>query len=370
MSNSTSTPTLDALIAVLFSVGSRWRLTMIKRIDTRETQQQTLIGLLSDSIQERRNLGNMIMAHANEHHFHVRGRMRWLARLLKEGESLPDALERTPGLLTYAQTSAIRYGAELGILPKVLKHLAGETRNSGPTVRQRFGGIIKYLSTVFFIALFFGTSQMLFIVPTIIEIFAEFGLDVPDPLRLFSNIGVFISKTWWYFALALGLLWYLSFSRTGARYLYRVWLPRISRSANKLRSAEVMTLLSLAIDSGRPLAGAISTLARHHYDSRIRRKLLYIRNEVEQGSDGWTVMRDSMLITDREKDAISSAIDPKSVSWTLQHLANLRRQQVMSRLSTIFEFIRPTVTLCLGLFVLVFIMSVWSPLISLILNLL
>ena len=73
------------------------------------------------------------------------------------------------------------------------------------------------------------------------------------------------------------------------------------------RSAEVLQRLGAVTAGGRPLPSALSTLARYHFDPAIRHKLLFARNEVEQGADLWQSLATVRLVNPAEATVMEVA---------------------------------------------------------------
>jgi type II secretory pathway component PulF len=81
-------------------------------------------------------------------------------------------------------------------------------------------------------------------------------------------------------------------------------------------------MLSVTTASGRPLAGALSTLAKYHSNPWIRHRLLLARNEIEQGADPWQGLREAELITPDQEAALSRVHGNASQAWVLRQVAH------------------------------------------------
>ncbi len=113
-----------------------------------------------------------------------------------------------------------------------------------------------------------------------------------------------------------------------------------------------MRSLALAVESGRPLPGALSTLARHHFDTGVRAKLLLARNEVEQGAEPWQSLAEVRLLTTAESSALATASSPSNRVWLLNRLAQWKEDRVAQRRSILISLIHPFAVLLFGLLVL------------------
>ena len=90
----------------------------------RATRQYGLLWLLTVSAERLMPLAPAIEAFAQERGGLLSRRARRLAEMLKAGVSLPDALDRCPGLLPRYAVPTIRIGCETGTLAPALRQAA------------------------------------------------------------------------------------------------------------------------------------------------------------------------------------------------------------------------------------------------------
>jgi general secretion pathway protein F len=90
----------------------------------------------------------------------------------------------------------------------------------------------------------------------------------------------------------------------------------------------------------------------YHFDRNFRQKLLYARNEVEQGVDVWQSLSDAKLLSVPESYAVASAPSNRVRAWILRRLASVKQSAVRRRIATLFAFLEPIVVLCFGALVL------------------
>lgn len=343
----------------------RWRIAPWWKADTWASQQRTLLRTLALAARERLPYGPLVAALANDHQWSYRWCLGRLAQRLQAGTPLADAVEQTRGVLSQEQTLAVRFGAESGTLPTVLTSLVEEssdTRETNSRLRQMGFYLAGLLGFTTLILMFL----IIKIMPEFNKILEEFYLDPPPVYQYLIGISNWVSSYWFLLLGAALFVAWMVFTEAGWRHVHRVWLPRVSRSAAKLRGAEVMHLLAIAQQGGRPLAGALSTLARYYYDTRVRGGLLFVRNEIEQGADTWLAMREAGLLTSIEAEALRASPDPAAQSWTLERLAGLRRRHATDRFRLGVALLHPLVMLLLAACMLVIAAGMLGPLIHMI----
>ena len=138
----------------------------------------------------------------------------------------------------------------------------------------------------------------------------------------------------------LALAWFIS-AGPPKWYFRRLLSAHILRPVAQLRSADLLEFLALATRAGRPLASAISTLARYHYDTPIRQKLLFVRNEVEQGANLWQSLKTVRLITPAEARVMTLDSPIGTPDWTMKQLARAKRIRIAGRIETLFDWLEP-----------------------------
>lgn len=344
----------------------RWRIAPWWRVDSWSAQQRTLLRVLSAAVNQRLSPAPLVVRLAEDHRRAYRWTLGRLAQRLADGLPLADALEQTPGALSPEATLAVRFGAQSGILSAALNSMVGETGMLPAGIMDRLYRTVCYFFCVMAIAALIVCFVVTKIVPELNKIQHDFDIHRPWPLGVLVGVSNAV-VAYWYILVLLGLaLAWLLYSQAGWRYVHHVWLPRLSRGVAKLRGADVLSLLAIAQRAGRPLQGSLSTLARYHFDHRVRQQLLFVRNEVEQGADVWQSMAEVRMLSADEARSLVKSVDTPSRTWTLERLAELRRDQVAQRVETVVDLIHPALTLILAGGVLLFALATLVPVIRLI----
>lgn len=308
----------------------------------------------------------LVASLAAEHRWRFRRRLRLLARRLEAGATLADALEQTPGVVSDQQQLAIRFGEQSGTLPAILNELLAQedTTSKHADMRLRQIGFYSAITlTIFVLVLSF---IMIKIIPSYNAILQDFSMRVPLSLNWLIRVSNFVSQFWFVFALLVALgVWLIRSQRSRRFFRRRLW-SRLLPPVAQLRSADLMNLLSVSLRAGRPLAGAISTLARYHYDTLIRHKLLFVRNEIEQGANVWESMATARLLTPQESHALDCSTSSETRAWSMNQLARLRRGHVSGRLELFTMILQVVVILVLAAAVLLVALACLSPLVEMV----
>ncbi|MCH7753250.1 MAG: type II secretion system F family protein, partial [Planctomycetes bacterium] len=246
------------------------------------------------------------------------------------------------------QFLAIRFGDQSGTLSATLANLLKAEHQAAMQVSIRLRQTMFYITITVTILILMLSFMMIKIVPSFQAIFDDFELELPSLTILLISISNFAVNYWYLIALVLLAVVWVFRAETSRRFFRRVLSSRVVPTVVALRSADLLDMLSVTLRSGRPLAGALSTLARHHFDSFIRHKLLFVRNEVEQGADVWHSMATARLITPAEAQALESSTSVDSRAWTLVRLARLKRNRVAGQIDIGVNLLQPLITLMLA----------------------
>jgi type IV pilus assembly protein PilC len=308
-------------------------------------------------------LAPLVEAWAADENGRQQQRLYRLAELLQAETPLPDALEQVRDVLADEEILAVRFGAQSGTLAASLRDLLAQP---GPSaiLLPRWRKALVYVFVVILVAIFIVSFLQMRIVPELNKIIQEFDLPTPPTLQRVVDFANFCATYWYVIALVVIVSCWLVFASWPGRRLRRALLAHIFRPIRALREADVMRQLGIAAEAGRPIAGAISTLARYHFDPVLRNQLLYVRNEIEQGADVWQSMGATGLLAPAEVRVLDASERVGNRPWALKQIAMLKQRQTARRLSRWSELALPLFVVLIGGFVLFQALGVFGPLIS------
>jgi type II secretory pathway component PulF len=203
------------------------------------------------------------------------------------------------------------------------------------------------------------------IFPAFRAIFREFAMSLPPVTESFLRITGVFSDYAWLFLLALIVLALLFLFARPGRFV-RQAMVRLFGTRRSQWSGDLLRMIAIASNAGRPIGGALSTLARYHFDPTIRRRLLYVRNEIEQGALLWPSMSAAELITPADERALDLSERLGNRSWVLSQLAYAKTRRATHRRDLMSQLLLPFAVLLLGAFVLYQALAIFVPLITLV----
>jgi type II secretory pathway component PulF len=329
-------------------------------------QRQALLRLIAVAIEEQLPLAPLIENWSHDERGAQRRRVRKLARLLSEGRALVESLELTPGVLSNEALLAIRFDAQSGTRAAAIRELLAreqdELANGLTDSAARLKRTAGYLCVVLPMCLAVAAFTQIKIVPVFAEIYGSFEFPLPGALARSASLGEGVSAKAWLAAGALAaLFWWLFATRWGRPARQSLFGPLL-RPWRDARLAGVLRSIAIAAGSGRPIPSALSTLARYHYDGVIRRDLLYVRNEVEQGADVWRSMASVKMLTPDEADLFARAQKSGHLAWTMRKLIAAKTARTSRRLEWAAELAMPLAVFALAAVVVFQAFTVFAPL--------
>ena len=333
---------------------------------TSSDQRQALLRLIAVAVEENLSLIPLLESWAADEHGRQRNRIRRVIYLLNQGRTLPDAMEAVPGILREEDILAIRFDAQSGTRTAAIRSNLSEQQVVDRTSVVRTRRPLIYACVVLPISLLVIAFLHTKILPMLQKIFAEFGHEPSEAMRLSTSLtSGFIQGGWLLLLLAFIMLIILFSTRTG-RSIRRATFGRLIRPLRKWYVGDVLQKIGLASDAGRPVAGALSTLARYHFDPQVRQELLFVRNEIEQGADIWNSMATTGMLTADDVRALRSSEPIGNLPWVLNQLAKVKKRHTARRLDRWSELVLPVVVLLLAAIVLVQVVAYFEPLTQLI----
>jgi len=350
----------------LANIRIEWRLPSWWPLHSTVAQRRSLLRLIAVAIEENIPLAPLMAQWAEDERGVQQSRLRQLAKLLEAGHSLPDAVEEIPGVLRDEDVLAIRFDAQSGTRTAAIRQMLPEPPIAGLNPASRTRRVLGYLFVGLPVALVLVSFLQLRIMPVFQRIFQEFGIRQPPAMNWSIALANLFVQYWWIGAVALLAVVWTTFSTRAGRFVRYSIVNRLVRPLRELHAAEVLQNLGVALQAGRPLPGALSTLARYHFDPDVRHKLLFVRNELEQGEDLWQSLANVELLGPEEVYLLEAAERVGNRPWALAQIVGVKKRRTRRRFEWLSELLLPALVIVLGVFVLVQALSIFQPLLTLI----
>ncbi|MGN6545781.1 MAG: type II secretion system F family protein, partial [Aureliella sp.] len=336
--------------------------------DTRPAMYHSLLHILAVAHAQRLELAPLVHNLAAEHRGGYRRNQRRFASRLASGVPLVAALEQTPGVLSDPMVLAIRFGSQSGALAATYDQLLRSRTPESIQLQSATRNELIYWSMLVVVIGVAMAFLMTVIAPTYLKIAQVTGLRLPTSFLTLKSLSNHVAAYPLLWTLVVLVVAWLIWSAAARNAFRRAVAQPLLGSIAQLRMAELYQLLAIAVEAGRPLPGSLSTLAKYHFDNQLRQKLLFARNEVEQGAELWSSLAAADILSEAESKALATSPSAGARAWLLRRLAAWKQSISYRREAAILVLIRPIVVLLLAAVVLWIASAFFGTLTSFILS--
>lgn len=298
-----------------------------------------------------------------------------LTALLEEidrGGTLSGGMEKFPKVFSTLFVAMIKAGEESGSLPKALKDI-GESLDKTYTLNRKIKGAMMYPAVILSLVFVAGILMFIFVVPTITQMFKEFGTELPASTQLIVWFSDTISThpiliVGGILAIVGFFVWFFRLPFMGPVVDYSILhLPVIGTMAKEVNTARTARTLSSLLASGVPVTRAFQithdVLQNVYYKRLIKTAIV----DVEKGQpistsfksrpDLYPVMVGEMVEVGEETGRLSDM---------LADIAGFYETEVDQKTKDLSTIIEPLLMIIIGAAVGFFAVSMLSPMYSLV----
>ncbi|MBN1852962.1 MAG: type II secretion system F family protein [Pirellulales bacterium] len=329
-------------------------------------ERRSLLWMLMLADQRGIPLEKAARAFAEERYDRIGNRAQDLAEYLEAGLPLALALKRSGLSYPQAVLLATELGQQTGDLGGALQRVLDRNDEAEVVFQSAMERAFYLVFLILFILamwIFFAIS----IVPMFFKIFSDFGMELPDVVPWMVSAAGFCSNYWAAVILLavflfIALFWIIS-RVTGSSFRY---LPGFNASWNCTDRSILMQWLAQAVRQQRPLPDMMRLICGYLTRRGLRRKLIWAVKRIDQGMDWTESLRKTGLIRKSEAAVFQSAERAGNLAWALEEMAESSVRRSVYRFRGWMNVLFPMAILAMGSVVLMFAMSVWLPLTSII----
>lgn len=291
-----------------------------------------------------------------------------LAERLREGISLPEALEQLPGLVPEFAVLAARNGAEAGRLGTALReaavhHMKSVNQTSGTSSISWF---LIYYGSIFSISFSIVAFLMYYIIPKFKAIFEGFGSELPGITVTLIGLADFVAR---FSILFVPLLSIPVALMVAVAYGYwRGWAnlksPWMTQWFPRTDTPWILRYLCGRVTAKQTLLEGLATLSLHHHRQHIRRRIDRVELDVASGRNCWESLRKHGLLKSRESALLQAAEGVGNLPWALHELAASIERRQRHRVLYVVEWVQPVIIITLGVWVAFFCIGMFMPLVK------
>ena len=286
-----------------------------------------------------------------------------VAQFLEMGESLPNALKESPGVVAPGMILAAEIGQRTGRMAECLR--SSQPRRLTSIWIELLPRMLYPILLVFFLlnVLIFWSSNIL---PKMERIYFEFGQELPPATvrvialetLIVDNIGTLLLGV-----LIVGALCGVFVSSSRIRWHF----PILGRLYRRHQQSVVLKMLAVLLRVDLPAPQAFALLANSSYfPSEVRLRLLEAGLGVQNGEPLAPSMLKSGLLQPSMVGLVQSAVRVQNLPWALDQLGETLGERTVRTLRLVSQVVSPLLVIGVGVLVYLFALGMFLPLIDLI----
>jgi len=286
-----------------------------------------------------------------------------VARRLEQGEPLYQALRKVPGVAPGATALAVAVGESTGRLALSLRRSAG-----GRLTIVWLEAVPRLLYPIALLIFMNGVLGfwMLYLLPKMLRIFDEFGVELPALTLQLSEVGTTIEEHGWVIsqglvaAVVLGTL--VVFSPA-----VRWYVPVLGRLYRMSVQSRVLKMLGVLLEAGKPLPEALAVLADSGaLPGGMGSRLDAARRAAEQGEPLPEALSRGGLLPASMAPLVRAAERARNLPWALTELGEALAARAARRARQLSLAVFPAAVVAVGVLVGLMVAGMFLPLVKLI----
>ncbi|MDZ5470806.1 type II secretion system F family protein (plasmid) [Bacillus sp. 31A1R] len=297
---------------------------------------------------------------------YLRKALKDVEQELREGNPLSDATGKHPKIFSAMFTNMVRAGEAGGNMDETLERLAEHYEKQHQT-RQKMISALAYPVVVGFIAIAVVIFLLVSVVPTFVDMFADFGGELPTITVFVLSSSEFMQKYWWLF-----ILIFISFIITitilrknkNTKYYLDMFILRIPVFGNMLQKAALARMtrtLSSLFTSSVPILQAMSIVEKVVENEVIGRVIRESRDSLEKGQSITTPMKKHWAFPPLITQMIAIGEETGALDAMLGKVADFYEKEVENSTDRIKSLIEPLMIVVLAGLVGTIVTSIMVP---------
>lgn len=290
---------------------------------------------------------------------------------VSEGKTFAQSITKYPKVFTSIYVSIIKAGEASGLLDRVLSRLADNLEKQAK-LKSTVKSALMYPVIVIILMIVVMFVMMIFVIPQLTVLYTNLNVELPLPTKIIVGLSKFTQTFWPIIIMVLG----------GAIYAFRKWkktigghliiddvllrLPVFGKLIKQTILAEFSRTFGLLVGTGtlvvEALAETAATTGNVHYENAI----LAISKQVEKGVPVGTAMSASILFPPLLVQLVKVGEQTGKMDETLGKASEYFEREVDQSVKTLTTAMEPFIMIILGIGVAFLIVSVITPIYSLI----
>ncbi len=282
------------------------------------------------------------------------------------GSTVASALEQYSERFPLTFIETIRAGEQSGTLDKSFDRLHKFYDKAYKTT-EKIKGALTYPMFVIAIAVVVVIVVMAKVIPTLADVFADLGGELPLITRMLIGTSDFFAK-WWILMLAVlfGMkLLSATYSRTENGKIQKaklaLKLPLVGTVNRMNAAAQFANTMSVLLAAGITLDQAIDTTAKVMDNALFQMEVRSMKEGIEQGRTLSDCLRSKQCFPQTMIDMCAVGEETGELEETLENVADYYTNEADYRVQRLLAMLEPTLLVLLAIFAGIIVISIYLP---------
>ncbi|MDY6855346.1 MAG: type II secretion system inner membrane protein GspF [Thermodesulfobacteriota bacterium] len=287
-----------------------------------------------------------------------------------KGSSLADAMAFHPRIFSSLYVNMVRAGEASGTLEDILSRLADFSEDQ-LRLRNRIMAALIYPILMVFIGSAIVTFLVIYVIPTVSEIFVEMEQALPLPTLILIGVSDFMRGFWWALLLflfaSLGGLYAFIKKTDRGRLLYdglRLKVPLFGNLIRKSVVSRFSRTLGMLLKNGVPLLISLDVVKGIVNNRIIYNAIESVREDVREGENIAVPLRRTNVFPPLVIHMISAGENSGELEDMLFRVADSYDNEVETTISAMTSVLEPILILVMGVTVGFIVLATLLPILE------
>ena len=297
-----------------------------------------------------------------------------ITKEIKKGKELSESMEPYHKIFPYFMINMIKSGEMTGNLDTVFQQLSFQLKQEY-AIKRNIKKELTPAVILIIVASFVSFSLIVFVLPTFIDLFNDFGVELPLITRILLNVSFFFKTNILYIFVTLVLLSYVitKYKNTEKGKLLidrnKTKIPIIGNLIVMLLTAQFSLTFSSLIKSGVPIHDCLTltgqTIKNHYFKIGILNSV----KKIEQGLTITESLASVNLFPEMFISMISIGDKTGKIDEMLETVYEIYAEETKVTIERMLSLLNPVITLGIAAVVFLIILAVAMPMFELYSNL-
>jgi type IV pilus assembly protein PilC len=282
------------------------------------------------------------------------------------GAMYSEALAYYPTIFDELYISMMRAGEVGGILPDTCARVASFLESSNK-LRAKVKSAMMYPTVVIIVALSLATALIMFVVPVFVEMFADFGAELPGLTQALLDFSHLLTK-YWYMAVTLvaGLVYSYKRAYKTDRGQYKIdefklRFPILGELATKVAVSRFASTFAQLLHSGVQIMESLEIVGLATGNRVIGDSLHAARKTIEEGQPLSTALETNKYYPRMIVHMLSAGEQTGQVEEMMDKVAEFYENEVETMLNGLTSMIEPLLRVFIGAVIGTIVVAMFLP---------